>query len=54
MKNLLFIFLFACSLQAQKKTWAIDEIIEYAVKNSHTIKTSELSLENQHLLCTSK
>ena len=47
MKNLLFIFLFACSLQAQKKTWAIDEIIEYAVKNSHTIKTSELSLENR-------
>ncbi|WDE96171.1 TolC family protein [Lentisphaera profundi] len=47
MKNLLFILLFTCTLHAQQKTWSIDTIIEYAVKNSQTIKNSELSLENR-------
>lgn len=48
MKNFILFLLLACAIQAQdKKTWTIDQIIEYALKNSPNIKNSELSLENQ-------
>ena len=48
MKNFILIVVIACSIQAQtQKIWTIDQIVEYAVKNSPNIKNSELSLENQ-------
>ena len=48
MKNFILTLIIACSIQAQKqKIWTIDEILDFAIKNSHEIQISEIRVENQ-------
>ena len=44
--SLVFILLFGLSIQAQTKTWTLEECIKYAIDNNITIKQTELDSKN--------